>query len=134
MPTPIPLQNPTWDEMIYFLNHNHINWSEYVLKGYTYVCHHFACDVCVAAAKQDMRCAYVHIEFPKGAHAIIAFETTDKGLIYFEPQTDHRMIVEVGRKYWSWVAGTNYDIDYDDTVTHIRLVWNMEELFGRMCE
>jgi len=124
-----PKRDPTFDEMIYFLNHDHVNWNEYVEKGYTYVCHHFACDVCNAAFQQGLRCAYVHVGMGSVAHALVAFETTDQGLIYFEPQLDKRMKVEIGRRYWSWVFLPDWPeyidyIDYDDTVTSIYLFWN----------
>jgi len=96
--------DPTWDEMIHFLNHDHTNWNEYVVTAEEqYTCRHFACDVCLAARDQGIRCAYVHIGFRDYAHAIVAFETTDKGMIYFEPQSDRRMKVEIGKEYWGQI-------------------------------
>lgn len=130
------LQDPTWDEMIYFINHDHTNWNEYVIEadGH-YVCRHFACDVCLAARDQGIRCAFVHISFHESGHAIVAFETTDRGLVYFEPQFDKRMKVELGRKYWSWMylPGRLQEyidrIDYDDTIIAIQPYWNTDPGF-----
>ncbi len=120
------LRNPTFDEMIAFLNKNTVNWNAYTPE---YVCLDFACDLQKAAAAQGIRMAVVLIEFPKlvFGHALVAFETTDQGLIYFEPQVDHRMKVEIGRKYWSWIYWPEYDYDmgYDDTVVSIQLFWDL---------
>jgi len=132
--SPKDLQNPTFDEMISFLNKSTINWNEYISsRRGRYVCLDFACDLQDEAAGLGIRSAFVSITFPpgSGSHALIAFETTDKGLIYFEPQVDHRMKVEVGRKYWSWIYWPDYDyhIDYDDTVMSIQLLWNPTSLY-----
>ena len=97
------------------------------------MCIDFACDLQEEAAEQGIRSAVVSIDFPPGSysHALIAFETTDQGLIYFEPQLDKRMKVEVGRKYWSWIYWPDYDykIDYDDTVMSIQLFWNPKSIY-----
>jgi len=116
-------ENPTWDEMIYFLNQDHTNWNEYVDGDYT--CRHFACDVCKAALQQELRCAFVHVNFRYFAHAAVAFETTDQGLIYFEPQADRRVKIEVGHEYWSWTVGL--------IVESTHLYWNDDLTFEIAC-
>lgn len=130
------LRNPTFDEMMAFLNKSTVNWNTYVSsqRG-RYVCVDFACDLQDEAAGLGIRSAIVIVIFPKGSdsHALVAFETTDKGLIYWEPQVDHRMEVEIGRKYWSWIYWPDYDyqIDYDDTVVSIRHFWDTKSLERR---
>lgn len=118
-PSPMPtlaLQNPTWDETTYFLDHDQVNLNEYVEKQYT--CGDFACDVCLAARDQDMRCAFVHLNFSVRAHAIIAFEVADRGLVYFDPQKDRQVNGEVG----SWF----YSIGFADAVVSNYFYWNTE--------
>lgn len=123
--TPV-LHNPTFSEMIDFLNKTTVNWNRYENRSghKRYVCLDYSCDFQRDAYASGLRCAVVFIEFPEEGHVIVAFETTDNGLIYIEPQSDHPMKVEVGRKYWAWVAGPNYDIDYDDTIVDFELYWD----------
>ena len=119
------LRDPTFAEMIAFLNKNKVNWNAYTSE---YVCVDFACELQRDAGSENMRMAVVLIDFPgRIGHALVAFETTDQGLIYFEPQADHRMKVEIGRKYWSWIYWPeyNYDAGYDDTVISIELIWDV---------
>jgi predicted membrane GTPase involved in stress response len=49
----------------------------------------------------------VYIEGTTGAHAIVCFNTTDKGIIFIEPQTDEIAQVVVGEYYRTseiWVS------------------------------
>ena len=118
---PLAVHDPTFAEMIAFLNSNKVNWQGY---GEDYACVDFACDLQREAIEKGIRCAFVGIDYPVNGHAIVAFETTDKGLVYIEPQLDLPVKVEVGTKYATWLYGSNYVIDYDDTVTRIILKWN----------
>lgn len=123
-PIKTAVTDPSWDEMIYFLNHNHVNWNDYVAKGGDrYVCLHFACDVQKAATEQGIRSAFVVIRFPNIGHAIIAFETTDQGLWFFEPQTDLPMKVEIGYEYLDWTYGPGYEASFDDTIMGFTVFW-----------
>jgi hypothetical protein len=65
----------------------------------TYTCVDFAADVIKNAEAENIRCAYVYLEFPSGAHSIVAFNTIDKGLIFIEPQSDEEVSVSVGSPY-----------------------------------
>ena len=137
-PSPVPtiaLRDPTFLETTSFLGRDHVNWNAYVEESYN--CSHFACDVCLAAREQDIRCAYVHLNFPDEAHAIIAFETTDQGLAYFDPQIDMQMRVEVGRRFlfWflrpdrpDWPEDIEY-IDHDYIVVSTYFYWNADPDF-----
>jgi hypothetical protein len=44
-------------------------------------------------------CGFVLLCFDQGQHAVVAFNTTDRGLIYIEPQTDAAIEPKVGEKY-----------------------------------
>jgi hypothetical protein len=70
-----------------------------------YTCINFTADVIRNAEAENIRCAFVYLEFENGAHAIVAFNTIDRGLIYIEPQSDAEVSVSVGSFYdnnFSW--------------------------------
>lgn len=119
------LHNPTFEEAISFLAEDKTDSNEYVED--TYVCSHFAYDVNTHADSQGIRCAYVDMRYPQTAHAIIAFDTTDKGLVYFDPSTDERVKPVVGKEYWRCIEpkpGYYYERPpFDDTIVDILVVW-----------
>ncbi|MFC2002415.1 hypothetical protein ACFLV4_00450 [Chloroflexota bacterium] len=113
------LHNPTLEEAIIFLREDKTEANKYV-EG-EYVCVHFARDVDNNAESRGIRCAYVDIRYPKVAHAIIAFDTTDEGMVYFDPSSDDRVRPVIGKQYWRCVEhkpGHYYQKpSYDDTIT-----------------
>jgi hypothetical protein len=48
---------------------------------------------------EGLVCGFVLLCFDQGQHAVVAFNTTDRGLIYIEPQTDAAIEPKVGGKY-----------------------------------
>ena len=81
------LRDPTYSEVVWFLDKNKINEREYTDE---YKCHQFSLDTIVAAEEYGLRCylvVVVNVDRPT-SHAIIAFNTTDRGIQCFEPQTD----------------------------------------------
>jgi hypothetical protein len=92
-----------------------------------YVCEDFAFDVVTHALQQKIRCAFVSIRYPVSAHAIIAFNTTDRGVIYFEPQSDEEVRLQIGKHYWTQcviATGGGYLFpDYDDTIQRFNVIW-----------
>jgi len=95
------LRNPTYAEAVWFLQHNDISEREYVGEDNKYVCYHFSRDTAKAAEEYGIRC-YVVILFEENkdnGHCIVAFETTDYGLQYFNPQNDKNI------KPSEWVYG-----------------------------
>ena len=102
-------RNPAYAEMKSFIATDHTNLNEYKVGEYT--CLDFANDVKQHAMGQNFRCALVEIEFPDGAHALVAFDTTDHGRVYIEPQNDKEAQVFVGEKYGG------------DTIERIRVIW-----------
>jgi hypothetical protein len=113
------LRDPSYQEMRDFLARDETNEREY---GGKYAAYRFAADVKLNAAKERIRGAYVRIEFPEIAHAIVAFYTTDRGLIFIEPQLDKIANLVIGKSYWQSV-GRLRPTDYDDTVIRIIKFW-----------
>jgi len=120
-------QDPTYYEMKDFLAFDRTNLNvggRYVWSWYT--CIDSANDVKRNALEKGIRCTGVIIRFgnAENDHAVVAFQTTDKGVIFIEPQTDEEVEVVVGMRYFKdndlkdWVAD-----DFDDTITEIEIYW-----------
>lgn len=81
------IKNPSYDEMINFILEDPTDLNEYRFPEY--VCENFAREVVKNAKSKGIRAGLVHLESPDSeGHAIVAFETTDKGLYFLEPQAD----------------------------------------------
>lgn len=119
------LHNPTFEEVVSFLEEDKTDSNEYVEDEY--VCSHFAGDVNNNADSQGIRCALVDIRFPLSAHAIVAFDTTDEGIVYFDPVTDERVRPIIGKEYWRCIEprpGYQYKKpSFDDTIVDIVIIW-----------
>lgn len=119
------LHNPTLDEVTSFLAEDTTDSNEYIKDAY--VCSHFARDVNNNAQSQGIRCAFVDIRYPESAHAIVAFDTVDEGVVYFDAVTDERVRPVMGKEYWRCVeAQPGYDYEkpsFDDTIMDILLIW-----------
>ena len=84
------------------------------------MCHDFSAAVKTNAFRKGYTCLYVYIELREGAHSIVAFNTTDRGIVFVEPQNDDVVHVLVGHPYWD---RSKYDVPpYDDTVVRITLI------------
>ena len=122
------LKDPTYKEVITFLRQDKTDKNKYVEDTYgVYVCSHFVRDVCNNAEKAGLRCAFVELRYPEQGHAIIAFDTIDKGLAYFEPRTDERTKPVVGKRYYQCIEpkpGYYYPKPaHDDTIMDILIIW-----------
>jgi len=119
------LKDPTYAEAKAFLASDTTDAKPYVDD--TYVCEDFAYDVVNHALQQKLRCAFVSIRYPVTAHAIIAFNTTDKGLVFFEPQSDEEVHLQIGQHFWQSIIvkpGYYYNApNYDDTVERFNVIW-----------
>jgi len=122
---PFHLHNPTFDEVISFLQEDETDSNPYIEDEY--VCTHFARDVNDNAEDQGIRCAFVVLHQPRQSHTIIAFETIDQGMVYFEPQSDERVRPIIGKEYWRCVEprpGYYYPKPpFDDTILDIVVIW-----------
>lgn len=120
------LRDPSYQEMKAFLEQDETSEQEYLRNEY--ICVDFAANVKANAAREGIRCAYVVIEYHgTTGHAIVAFDTTDKGLVYIEPQFDWDVEPEIGQRYYRCVVPPpgQYMVepDYDDTIARIIVIW-----------
>jgi hypothetical protein len=119
------LHNPTFREAVNFLEEDRTDANEYVEDEY--VCSHFSADVNNNAEKQGIRCALVDIRFPSSGHAIVAFDTTDEGMVYFDPINDDRVRPVIGERYWKCIdpePGYVYQKpSFNDTIEDIVVIW-----------
>jgi hypothetical protein len=74
--------NPTWAQLLDFLQRDKTDGKAYV-PG-VYMCGDFARDVHNNAEWAGIRAAYVAVEFSSGYHALDAFKTTDRGLVFID--------------------------------------------------
>jgi hypothetical protein len=123
------LKDPTYQQMKAFLAADRTDANDYV--EHNYVCEDFSVDVKAHAIQQKYRCAYVSIRFvgDNSAHAIVAFNTTDRGLIFIEPQSDEEVNLQIGWDYWTECVIANPNTyyndptDYNDTIWRYNIVW-----------
>ena len=114
------LINPSYQEMKAFLAQDITNSKTYIKDKY--VCSDFSAEVNNNAEAQGIRCAIVDMFYPEGyGHTIVAFETTDRGLIFVEPQYDDEVVLIVGKSY----SQVNNYIrpPHDDTVRRFLIMW-----------
>lgn len=107
------LRNPTYDEMIQFINEDKTNFNEYITNSY--VCDNFAKDLINNAKSKGYRAGFV-TEFTY-SHAVVCFDT-EQGLYFVEPQTDEVWTQNQYEGYRdnfpfeSKEVGTNYNINW----------------------
>lgn len=116
------IRDPTYAEMLTFISVDKTDSNTYVSGSY--VCNDFSIDVKRNAFNAGYRSFWVYIQMEAGmvpvSHALVAFNTTDRGIAFVEPQEDRIMNVVVGQPYWNRLYYSAPD--YDDTVTKIILV------------
>lgn len=112
------VRDPSYIEMLRFIKDDKTNKFEYIEDEFE--CRHFAAIINQNAFEKGYQCFYVNIRFPEGAHAIIAFNTTDRGFVYIEPQTDDIMTPKIGHVYWDRTIFKAPD--YDDRIMEILII------------
>lgn len=116
---PVVLHNPRYQEVLGFVASDLTNERPY---DRSFACVEFAKEFKSNANKAGLRCAYVVVYFPEGSsHALNAFNTTDRGLLFLEPQTDDVFSLVVGAPYWN--RARYAAPEYNDTVTSFLLQW-----------
>jgi flagellar basal body-associated protein FliL len=114
------LHNPTYQEMKTFLAQDTTNSKTYTEDEY--VCVDFSAAVNNNAEAEGIRCATVDIFHPEGyGHTIVAFETTDRGLIFIEPQFDREVELVIGKSYSQINNFT--PAPRDDTINRFVIIW-----------
>jgi hypothetical protein len=123
------LRDPTYAEALAFMRADKTDENEYVLNpdNTGYVCSHYARDTGNNAEAQGYRCAMIELRYRTGGHAIIAFNTVDRGMTYFETQSDEITVPVIGKRYYQCVIpkpNTYYEApDEDDTIMDILIHW-----------
>jgi len=112
--------NPSYAEMKEFLSGDTTNDRSYLTDEY--ICTDFSAEVNNNAEATGIRCAVVYINYIDAGHAIVAFETTDRGLIFIEPQYDKEVQLIVGQSYSKLNGFVQRDI-VDDTIQRYRVIW-----------
>jgi hypothetical protein len=122
----VVLHNPTLAEVKDFLAQDTTDKVPY--NELTYVCTHYARDVINNAVKKGIRTAYVEVRHTGMSHSLIAFETSDKGIMYFDPQYDNEVRPVLGKRYWQCMLPTESGVvfsapNFDDTINDVLIIW-----------
>ena len=119
------IYDPTMEDAYDFILKDKTNENKFDDSSYN--CAHYSRDVNNNAENYGLRCAYVKINLQYGLpHAIIAFNTTDTGLLFFEPQTDEKVELVIGADYWADCVITNSPKvarDENNTVISHEIYW-----------
>jgi len=84
--------NPTWEQLLSFLAKDTTDEKPY---SNVYVCADFAEELHNNAEKAGIKAAYIVLDFNVGdSHAINAFQTLDKGLVYVDCTGDDPTIIK----------------------------------------
>jgi len=85
----IPFKPIPWLDLVNFISFDHTNWNAYDINSYN--CLDYAIDLVANARKEGMDVWIVGVDFEgqESGHAFVAFRTTDKGVVYVEPQRDY---------------------------------------------
>jgi len=116
------LFDPTYEQAYNFLENDKTDLNTF--NDVTYNCDHFSTDVNNNAEGQGIRCGYVVISLSSGTpHAIVAFNTTDEGLIFFEPQSDQLVILEKNKDYWNECLQAESNYPTNSIVLDYTILW-----------
>ena len=122
------LRDPTYAEAVAFMSQDSTSQNGYDGSDYgVYVCSHYSRDTNYNAEVAGYRCALVELRYSESGHTVVAFDTIDRGLVYFEPQSDELLVPEIGKRYYQCVIpepGRYYpEPSYDDTIRDILIIW-----------
>lgn len=120
--TSVSYKNPTYNEAIIFVYLDKTDLNEY---SQNYTCGCFAMDFKNNSLRAGYRCGVVIVVFSVMGHMIDCFNTTDRGLIFIEPQTDKIVTLTIGQPYWNRLE---YQApEYNDTILRLIIIWFPEE-------
>jgi hypothetical protein len=109
-----------YNEVLEFLNNDATNENKYSLNDFD--CTTFSTMLKSNANKIGIKCAVVSFDMyntktlERSGHAINCFETTDRGTVYFDPQTD-------GQRYDIRVGGTYVLQGVSYKITKVDVIW-----------
>ena len=110
---------PRWSDVESFLKNNLINKNKWDEDKYD--CTAFTNDLIIEALNNNIFMCTVEIEWKDGGHIIVAVNTSDKGLIYIEPQTDNVIDLSLGLNGHSGFPD-NFVMSYDSCFE--RMIYN----------
>jgi hypothetical protein len=110
--------DPTYQQMLSFMATDTVHNNAY---SSVYVCWNFCNDYVNEAFSVGWRCGFVYISFPDSAHGVVCFNTTDRGIIFVEPQFNSIVKVAIGLSYWSGNGFTL--VTYNDTIVNLGVIW-----------
>ncbi len=119
--TRVELRNPTHKEMWEFLARDKTDSKPYI-KG-EYVCNDFAAQLDNNTEADGIRAAYVRIRSKNWWHAVVAFETLDRGIIFIEPQSDRMVKLVIGEPFPWHLVGKANPLGYLDPIVEIQILW-----------
>ena len=119
--TRVELYNPTHKEMREFLARDKTDSNPFVIGEY--VCSDFAAQLNNNAEADGIRVAYVRIRSKEWGHAVVAFETADRGLIFIDPQSDRAVELVIGEPYPWYLVGAVSPTSYYDPIVEIQIIW-----------
>ena len=93
------IRDPTYLEALSFIAADQTNNIPYDVN--TFNCNDFSAMVKKNAFKVGYMSYYVYIDFKNTSHSVVAFNTTDKGIVFIEPQYDQVVKIEIGNNYTS---------------------------------
>jgi len=109
------VKDPTYDEVKSFVRKDTTDRLRFARA------HDFSATFKNNAYESGYRCFYVWIYFRDGTHAIVGFNTTDRGIVYVDPQTDE------------FVKNLRVGVDFDDLISDYYLAGDsVIEDFGYM--
>ncbi len=112
-------RNPTYQEALGFVSSDKTELRPY---DRSWACVAFAREFQSNARKAGFYCGFVVVYFPDGnSHALDAFNTTDSGLMFVEPQSDEVVSLSIGEPYWNRAKYS--PPRYDDTVEGFLVEW-----------
>lgn len=115
----VSLRDPGYQEAVGFVASDGTDQRPYDRSS---ACVAFAKEFRSNANKAGLKCAYVVVYFPEGySHALNGFNTTDRGLVFVEPQSDEVFSLVVGEPYWN--RARYMAPEYNDTVLSYLLEW-----------
>jgi hypothetical protein len=114
------LHDPTYKEMKDFLSADTSDKAKYEEDSHT--CTDYTTEVDNNAEKQGIRCATVYIIYGQTGHSIVAFSTTDRGIIFVEPQFDKEVKLTIGKSYSKENGFVKQD-SLDDTIIRYLIMW-----------
>jgi hypothetical protein len=108
----------SYNEVVTFLVSDQTDKAEYSAKDFD--CTSFSNMVRNNATEKGIKCGLVSFDLVSPqktiGHVIVVFETTDRGTVYFDPQTD-------GQRYGIYVGGTYSLQGITYKITKVDVIW-----------